>query len=166
MILDLNPGKCTGCMACALYCSLAHEGWVIPRLSRIHILSGRGRQTIVPVACIPCEERACLSACPEPGAIHLDEDGRVMIEEKLCTACAKCARACQIGAIHIHRLPGRGKKGKAVALKCDLCGGNPWCARVCPSGAILAIDGQTASQAAFDRILAACHALEAGKGGR
>ncbi len=166
MILDIEPGKCTGCMACALYCSLAHEGWVIPRLSRIHILSARERQTIVPVACIPCEEQACLAACPEPGAIYRENEGRVVIEESLCTACAKCARACAIGAIRIHRLPGRGKKGKAVALKCDLCGGDPWCARVCPSGAILAVPALASSQATFERILAARCALEEGKRNR
>ncbi len=164
MILDLDPGKCTGCMACALYCSLAHEGWVIPRLSRVQVRASSSRQTIVPVACIPCEAQPCLAACPEAGAIHQDEGGKVVIEEKLCTACARCARACQIGAIRIHRLPGRGKKGKAVALKCDLCSGDPWCAKVCPTGAILAQPAMAASEPTFDRILAALRTLEKGEG--
>ncbi len=166
MILDIDPGKCTGCMACVLYCSLEHEGWIVPRLSRVHILASRSRRAIIPVACIPCKEQACLAACPEPGTMRRAEDGKVVIEEKLCTACARCARACQIGAIRIHRLPGRGKKGKAVALKCDQCGGDPWCAKVCPTGAILAQASQLASDEAFGRILAACRTLEQGEGPR
>jgi Fe-S-cluster-containing hydrogenase component 2 len=39
-----------------------------------------------------------------------------------------CVFACPIGAISIDRIAG--------ALKCDLCGGNPYCARVCPRKAI------------------------------
>lgn len=160
MILDIDPAKCTGCMSCVVYCSLTHEKWVIPELARIQILADRNRQTILPIACVPCAEKPCLAACPEPGAIHLDEIGAVLVEESLCMACAKCVRACPVGAIRIHRLPGRGKKGKAVALKCDLCRGDPWCARVCPSRAILAIECQPDSQEVFARILAVQKTLQ------
>jgi anaerobic carbon-monoxide dehydrogenase iron sulfur subunit len=161
MILDIDPDKCTGCMSCVLYCSLAHENKVIPQLTRVSILANPDRTTIIPVACIPCEEKPCLAACIEPGAIHTDKRGAVIIDESLCTACGKCARACLVGAIRVHRLAGRGKKGKAVAIKCDQCGGDPWCVKVCPTHAIHRINSLVSSQAIFDRILAAQNALKA-----
>jgi anaerobic carbon-monoxide dehydrogenase iron sulfur subunit len=160
MILDVHPDRCTGCMICELFCSLAHEGQSIPDLSRVQILAEHNRKKLAPVVCVPCEENPCLAACPEPGAIHKTDTGAVVIEETLCTACGKCARACKIGAIRIHRLEGRGKNGKAVALKCDQCQGDPWCVKVCPVDAILRVDGKRGDQAVFARILAASQGLK------
>jgi Fe-S-cluster-containing hydrogenase component 2 len=155
MILDVHPDRCTGCMLCELYCSLAHEGQSIPDLSRVNIIADHNRKKLVPVMCVPCEENPCIAVCPELGAIHKTDAGAVVIEEALCTACGKCVRACRIGAIKVHRLERRGKNGKAVALKCDQCQGDPWCVKVCPVDAILKVDGKTSDQTIFTRILAA-----------
>lgn len=160
MILDVYPERCTGCMLCELYCSLAHENQSIPDLSRVQIITGPDRKRLVPVLCVPCDENPCIAACPEPGAIHKTDAGAVVIEESLCTACGKCARACQIGAIRVHRLEGRGKNGKAVALKCDQCLGDPWCVKVCPVNAILKVDERFGDRIVFDRILAAQQELK------
>ena len=160
MILDVYPERCTGCMACELYCSLSHEGQSIPTLSRVQILAEHNRKMLVPIVCVPCEENPCIAACPEPGAIHKTQTGAVIIDEALCTACGKCARACRIGAIRIHRLAGRGKNGKAVALKCDQCDGDPWCAKVCPVKAIIKVEGRSGDQEVFNRILSARQDLE------
>jgi carbon-monoxide dehydrogenase iron sulfur subunit len=161
MILDIDPSLCTGCLACELYCSLAREGEVNPELSRIQISSDAMREVLLPITCVPCEANPCIAACPEPGAIHKDGHGAVIIEEGLCTACGKCARACKIGAIRVQRLAGRGKNGRAVALKCNQCGGDPWCSRVCPTGAIIRKNEIAGSQAVFDRLLALKTALDA-----
>ncbi len=161
MILDIDPSLCTSCLACELYCSLAHEGQVDPELSRIHIFRDSMRELILPITCVPCEENPCIAACPEPGAIHRDERGAVIIEEQLCTACGKCVRVCKIGAIRVHRLAGRGKNGKAVALKCNQCEGDPWCSRVCPTGAIIRKDETNGSQPVFNRLLAVKTTLDA-----
>ena len=160
MILDVHPDRCTGCMLCELYCSLSHEGQSIPELSRVQIIAERNRKKLVPVMCVPCEENPCLAACPELGAIHKTSAGAVVIEEGLCTACGKCVHACKIGAIRIHRLAGRGKNAKAVALKCDQCQGDPWCVKACPVDAILQVEGQIGDQAIFNRILSARQELE------
>ncbi len=140
MILTIKPENCTGCLACEIYCSLAHEGQIVTSLSRIKIHMDENRQILAPVVCLPCENKHCIQACPEKGAIYIDNNGAVVINEALCTGCSRCVRACPIGAIHFHRLPGRGKKGIAVALKCDQCGGDPWCVRVCPNDAIQLVD--------------------------
>lgn len=153
MLLIIDPEKCTGCRICEVYCSLSHEQVVNPDLSRIHIHGDQIRKVLVPVTCIPCDEKRCIAACPEPGAIHINEKGAVVIEESLCTACGKCVRACLIGAIALHRLPGRGKRGLAVALKCDQCGGDPWCVRVCEPQAITQSDATNGGQAIHDQVL-------------
>jgi Fe-S-cluster-containing hydrogenase component 2 len=152
MILNIDPERCTGCLACEVYCSLAHEGIVRPLLSRIQIFHDTERQVIIPITCIPCEEKPCLAACPEPGALSISSSGTVLIEESLCTGCSRCVRACQIGAIRMHRLPGRGKKGLAVAIKCDQCDGDPWCVRVCPAAAITISDSNLGGQESYETL--------------
>lgn len=160
MILFIQPENCTGCLACEVYCSLAHEGVVNLALSRIRVHKDENRLILVPVACIPCETKPCLQACSKENAIHLTERGAVVIEESLCTGCGRCARACEIGAIHFHRLSGRGKNGVAVSLKCDQCGGDPWCARVCPNGAIRFVEEDEQAARVFAHLRADLDALE------
>ena len=161
MLLNIDPTLCTGCRICEVYCSLSHEQEVNPALSRIHIHGDQIRQILVPVTCVPCDEKRCIAACPETGAININDVGAVVIDESLCTGCGKCVRACLIGAISLHRLPGRGKKGLAVALKCDQCGGDPWCVRVCEPHAVSKIDALSGGQEIHDRILITLEQLPA-----
>ena len=46
-----------------------------------------------------------------------------------CTGCRECESACPVGAIFYVA------DGERV-IKCDTCGGDPLCARVCPTGAL------------------------------
>ncbi|MBI4790739.1 MAG: 4Fe-4S dicluster domain-containing protein [Chloroflexi bacterium] len=136
MILQVNPEKCTGCSACEAFCSLEQERVVNPALARIHVFKDEPRDLFLPIVCPPCDEKLCIAACPEPGGIVVSEMGAVVIVEHLCTGCSKCVSACDIGAIRLVRQSGHGKFGKAVAVKCDQCGGDPWCVRVCVPGAL------------------------------
>lgn len=162
MILSIKPENCTGCLACEVYCSLAHEGAVNPALSRIRVYQTDSRQTILPVVCLPCEEKPCIQACPQ-GAISLHAGGAVIIDESLCTGCSRCVRACAIGAIHFQRLPGRGKNGLAVSLKCDQCGGDPWCVRVCPNGALEVVATNDQTAVLFEKIRSGLAAFQGEK---
>jgi Fe-S-cluster-containing hydrogenase component 2 len=137
MIIRVHPEKCTGCRACETYCALEQEGLVNPALARVRVLKDEPRNLFLPILCPPCDEKACVDACPEPGAMTIDPcTGAVVIAEALCTGCSKCIRACSIGAIRLLRQAGRGKFGKAVAFKCNQCGGAPWCVKVCAPGAL------------------------------
>ncbi|HPC06241.1 MAG TPA: 4Fe-4S dicluster domain-containing protein [Anaerolineaceae bacterium] len=154
MYLEIDPQKCTGCMACMVFCALQHEGVESTQLSRIQILHDENRIVLLPITCIPCEDKPCIQVCPE-GAIAVNELGAVVITETLCTGCGRCARACEIGAIRVHRLPGRGKNGRLVSLKCDLCGGDPWCVKACAFDAIRKVEDDQGGQAVYEKLKSA-----------
>lgn len=155
MLIGVAPEKCTGCRVCEVFCSIAHEGRASPELSRIRVWKAEARNSFLPIVCPPCDDKPCIDACPEQGAMMLSEDGAVLIKESLCTGCCKCVRACTLGAITLHRLEGRGKHGKAVALKCDLCDGDPWCIKVCEPGAVTTTEeaSSMASRSAFTHLV-------------
>ncbi len=153
--INVLPEKCTGCRACEVFCPLEQEGVVNPVLSRIQVLKDAPHDVFVPIVCPVCATRACLAACPEPGALTFDaQAGVVAVVESLCTGCSKCISACDIGAIGLVRRPGRGKHGKAVAVKCNQCGGRPWCVRVCAPGALEFVEATPAlnGQIVFERL--------------
>jgi carbon-monoxide dehydrogenase iron sulfur subunit len=127
--LMVEPSLCTGCRSCEMACSLSHEGKCSPALSRVRVIKFDAEGRNVPSICAQCTRPECLSACAE-GAIHLDAaTGAVLIDENLCTGCRSCISACPHSQIGFH-------PEKRLAFKCDLCGGDPQCARFCPTGAL------------------------------
>jgi Fe-S-cluster-containing hydrogenase component 2 len=161
MRLNIDPTTCTGCRLCEVYCSITHENDVNPALSRIKVWKDEVNGLFLPIACTLCDDKECLSACPEPGAIALTKQGTVVINEELCTGCSKCVRACEILAITFHAIPGRGKNGKAVVVKCNLCDGDPVCVKVCEPGTISLIeDDDGGGQPLYEALAEQLHGLE------
>jgi len=158
MFINVIPEKCTGCRACEVFCPLEQEGVINPILSRIQVFKDAPHDLFLPIVCPPCEDKACMAACPEPGAMVIDSvTGAVVIVEALCTGCSKCIGACDIGAIGLVRQTGRGKNNKAVAVKCNQCNGQTWCVKVCEPGALeyVAETPELNGQLIFDRLRAA-----------
>jgi Fe-S-cluster-containing hydrogenase component 2 len=56
-----------------------------------------------------------------------DETGAVIVDKEQCTACGQCIQACPGRIPHIHPT-------EKYAVICDLCGGDPQCAKVCEEG--------------------------------
>lgn len=121
---------CTGCRICENVCSIRFEKKFNPRRSRIQVVKLYPGLIDIPVVCAQCVNPPCLKACPT-SAIRKDEVTKtVLVDEEKCIGCGKCVEVCPRGAITIH--PERG-----VAIKCDLCNGDPLCVKYCPTHAIL-----------------------------
>jgi Fe-S-cluster-containing hydrogenase component 2 len=70
-----------------------------------------------------------MAACPK-NAIHRDpESDRILLDDNSCVGCKMCVSACPTGAMGFDVDLG-------IAYKCDLCNGDPQCARVCQPKAI------------------------------
>lgn len=139
----ISDKKCTGCHMCELACSAWHEGAYRPSVARLRVdvnpttIAVKGR-TCLQAGCAKCEE-----ACPE-GAIGRHEitvdavglgpaRGYVLrVDESRCTNCGNCYDACPREVIFEH-------PDRHVAVKCDLCDGEPQCVAFCQNPHVLAV---------------------------
>jgi len=129
-LIVTDPELCIGCISCQLICSLTKEGEFSPTLARLHVSKNPFTADYVPDVCRNCVTPACYYACPVPSAMIINpKTGGVVIDEKKCTACGRCAEACLLSMI------GYNPSRKAY-LKCDLCDGEPKCVETCPSNAL------------------------------
>jgi Fe-S-cluster-containing hydrogenase component 2 len=77
-----------------------------------------------PHFCAQCEDYPCVKSCPQ-GALSINRKTEaVLVDEQKCTACGICIEACPGRVPHLHPV-------KKTILICDLCNGNPQCAKVC-----------------------------------
>ena len=127
--LVIDPELCTGCQQCELACSYAHGQGFNPAKSRIKIYDFGHGEKMVPYACTQCEEAWCAKSCPVEALTRNMETGAVEVDEERCVGCKVCTIACPYGTINYH-------VEKKTVAKCDLCGGDPQCAAVCPTKAI------------------------------
>ncbi len=137
-VLFINPEKCTGCMACMMACSMKQSGTAGPGRSMILPVKLRKLAITVPIVCRQCAKPLCADVCPM-GAISRDETtGAMVVDADLCIACGMCTVACPLGGISVDSEVGH-------SLKCDLCQGDPQCAKACASGAIAYISQEEAN---------------------
>ncbi len=131
--LHIEPLKCTGCLQCEMACSYHAEGAFNPSRSRIKVFTFHEAGRFAPYTCTQCDEAWCMHACPvEAITTDLDTGAKVVSESK-CVGCKVCTIACPFGTINFHHVSGK-------VVKCDLCGGDPECAKACPTDAITWID--------------------------
>lgn len=124
----IDPSKCTGCRTCEVVCSLYHENEVNPSKSRIKVVKWEDKGMDVPVVCQHCEIPLCMEHCPS-GALYKEGKHNVVCYRKeLCIGCKLCLLVCPCGGI--------GLSNEGFILKCDLCGGNPYCTEFCLPKAI------------------------------
>jgi Fe-S-cluster-containing hydrogenase component 2 len=119
---------CTGCEICRVACSMVKEREVNPAKARLKVNRIVMDGIMIPFICLNCKDPSCMRACRR-GAITKDtETGWVVIDKEKCNDCALCIAACPFSAINL-------TPDKKVLL-CDVCGGNPKCAEMCPTGAL------------------------------
>jgi anaerobic carbon-monoxide dehydrogenase iron sulfur subunit len=129
--LIITSKLCIDCHICELACSFTHaREFSLPK-SRVKTIKYSEEGITVPEICFQCIDAACMSACPSK-AIYLDEKlGAVLVNYRRCVGCQSCVAGCPFG----NMLCEADKLGDV--FKCDLCFGDPACAKFCPTGALV-----------------------------
>jgi len=123
-LIEVHLSDCVGCRLCEMVCSLIHEGECSTTRSRIKVFRDEEFGNNLISLCMQCVDSHCIESCP-CGALSRDgKTGAVLFHDRLCNGCQACITACPLGAISFD-------KQKNVVLKCDLCGGDPECVKVC-----------------------------------
>jgi len=119
---------CTGCGLCQLACSLVKEKEANPARARIFISRLVMDGLMLPHICFNCQQPPCIEACRRKAITKDTGTGWVTIDRERCNNCTLCVAACPFSAIII--------TPEKEVLLCDVCGGNPRCVEMCPTGAI------------------------------
>ncbi|HTO61667.1 MAG TPA: 4Fe-4S dicluster domain-containing protein [Bradyrhizobium sp.] len=138
-MLMIHADKCTGCRNCELACSMSHEGAFRLQATSVHVYTWEREGFSVPMMCQQCSDAPCVKVCT-PNALTRDATtGLVNLNHAKCIGCKMCVQACPFGnavwdeaANKIH--------------KCDTCGGDPQCAKFCPSHALEWVDDTVATR--------------------
>jgi formate dehydrogenase iron-sulfur subunit len=111
--------------------------WTLIKLNRISDTDYH----FINYQCQHCTDAACVTVCPT-GALFKDERGFTSYDQDKCIGCGYCTQFCPYGVPHLKQesvLTGRAK-----AAKCTFCQdrvlsgiGGPYCATVCPVGALV-----------------------------
>ncbi len=124
LIVDFD--KCTGCRICMIECAIEKTGRMQPSKARLFVVKHDQDSLDIPIVCHQCE--ICTKVCPEE-AIQTAEFGAKVVISEDCIACGACEDACPFGTIWID-------KDLDIAVKCDLCRGEPRCVQTCPYDAL------------------------------
>ena len=128
--LIIHPEKCNNCGDCETACINSKSTLTSPGLSCIRILKdAEDDDFFFPIACKQCENAPCLATCPKEAIYKEMQTNRVLIDRVRCVGCGMCVSACPFGAMKLDRR-------KAKSYKCDLCGGDPECVKVCEPKAL------------------------------
>lgn len=127
-ILLLQPEYCVSCRSCELACSLKHGYNFSPIKSCITVLTSPLKFS-VPLTCLQCDDPACANVCVTNALVKNVDTGVIEYDESKCIGCRLCVSACPFGNITYNY------ESKKV-IKCDVCEGDPECARFCPTDAI------------------------------
>lgn len=142
--LIIDPLKCTGCRTCEIACSVVKSGEAGIYQSRIKNIRFFDEYFFYPNVCLQCETPYCALVCPT-AALHKNLDTHVVeLDKEKCVGCRMCLVVCPFGAIYMV---------DSVPIKCDLCDGDPMCAKFCRNEALAY--GETEDIGAGRRVLVA-----------
>lgn len=136
----ISPEKCTACRTCELACSMKHEQKFIPELSNVTVLTWEDAGFSIPMMCMQCDNAACAAVCPVHAISVSEKTGAMVIDDSKCIRCKLCVQACPFGNASYSKV-------KRSIHKCDLCDGDPQCAKFCPQGAITYCESTTGNLA-------------------
>ena len=130
----VKPRNCLNCQACVAACRKFNKtAKDRPARRKVVKYEKDGEALFVSMACMHCEEPACMTVCPA-GAISKASDGVVSVDKERCIGCKYCYQACPFGVPHYN---------SQAMDKCDCCtlggerpGNTPRCAEACNFGAL------------------------------
>lgn len=131
------PEICTGCRLCEMVCTLWHDDVFNAEKSRIRVTK-KGVKLDIPVVCTQgnaCDQE-CATVCPVE-CIRVVDGTAIEVVEDECTGCEACVEECPFNCIWMK---------EEVAIKCDLCHGDPVCIKFCPQQAIMYLEGSEESR--------------------
>jgi Fe-S-cluster-containing dehydrogenase component len=147
-ILAADATRCVGCKLCELACSEYNDGRAQPSLARVKVsrnynFGPKGQQggfgrgmgqfgnlRVIQDVCLQCPHPVpCATACPYQAIGRDPKTGARVVDRDKCRGCRTCQRACPWEMTVFDEMA-------AKAGKCFLCGGEPECAAVCPTGAL------------------------------
>ena len=128
-LIEISESNCVGCRLCMEICSLVKEGECSASKARIRIFRDEEFGNNLVSLCMQCAEGYCIKSCRDDALTRDPETGVVLVDEDLCTGCQACVTACPMGGISYD-------KEKGIIVKCDLCGGDPECVKVCSREAL------------------------------
>lgn len=134
--LFVDPSRCIGCRSCEAACREcdSHKGESMVMVDFID----RGHSVATqPTVCMHCTDPVapCAQVCPVMAILITPEGVVQMAEPSRCIGCRNCVYACPFG------VPKFDVEARLMK-KCNLCydrtvqGLKPWCAQVCPTGAL------------------------------
>jgi len=123
--LTITPTRCTACRTCELACSFKHADKNGPGMTRIRAYM-KGEPNNMILTCFQCDDAACVRVCPVEALVRIEETDAIKVLEDRCIRCGACVSACPFGHMESGRF-------SSVAIKCDLCDGDPACAAFCPT---------------------------------
>jgi len=127
--LFVTPSRCIDCKHCELNCSFVHTSDPAkPALPRIRVYTFPGEIRSI-VTCQQCEDAPCQKVCPT-GALVRDPGTGAISRSEACILCKACTLACPYGNICFDAV-------NMEIVKCDLCGGDPACAKHCETRALV-----------------------------
>ena len=147
-----EPTRCVGCRRCEFACVAFNEGGAQPSIAKVKVarnylygVAGAqvgyargdgifGNFRVIQDTCRQCPHPVpCQLACPN-GAIEVvpPVNARVVNNDK-CKGCGICTQACPW---EMTSLTGNVNGANTKATKCTLCGGDPECVKMCPTGAL------------------------------
>jgi len=136
--LAFKPELCDGCNACMSACAEVKTGrsdWLDSRIQIVADDAGGFELAM----CRQCGDPKCVSNCPAAALTKDAEDGVIEWDGTKCVNCLLCTVGCAYGGISYNAAAGH-------VVKCDMCGGEPACARACAAAGSTALKFITTSR--------------------
>lgn len=127
--LAVYPERCNGCGDCEVACAKVKAQSNDIAHSRIKINRNAKDQLFWPVVCLQCGDPDCVRSCPSRALSKNPDNGIVFGDRNRCVTCTLCTLGCSYAGITYNPVIEK-------VMKCDLCGGDPECVKVCKPKAL------------------------------